>query len=115
MKLIETPQPTLLRARFATVLENLPSVPSVVLPYRAWSRAARLSYFKALFLRVFRHWWLISFKLPMDLDACLVVSLKLTYGRPERRGYDKFRQVKYDKICGVHRSGCVTRQEVRSG
>jgi len=32
MKLIKTPPPTLLRARFATVLDHLPSVPSVVLP-----------------------------------------------------------------------------------
>ncbi len=32
MKLIETPPPTLLRARFATALDHLPSVPSVVLP-----------------------------------------------------------------------------------
>jgi hypothetical protein len=32
MKFIETPPPTLLRARFATVLDHLPSVPSVVLP-----------------------------------------------------------------------------------
>src|SRR5215207_9993575 len=32
MKLIETPPPPLLRARFATVLDHLPSVPSVVLP-----------------------------------------------------------------------------------
>jgi len=32
MKLIETPPPSLLRARFATVLDHLPSVPTVVLP-----------------------------------------------------------------------------------
>jgi hypothetical protein len=32
MKSIKTPPPTLLRARFATVLDHLPSVPSVVLP-----------------------------------------------------------------------------------
>jgi hypothetical protein len=32
MKLIKTPPPTLLRARFATALDHLPSVPSVVLP-----------------------------------------------------------------------------------
>src|SRR6476620_10394750 len=32
MKLIKTPPPPLLRARFATVLDHLPSVPSVVLP-----------------------------------------------------------------------------------
>jgi hypothetical protein len=32
MKLIETPPPTLLRAWFATALDNLPSVPSVILP-----------------------------------------------------------------------------------
>jgi hypothetical protein len=32
MQLIKTPPPTLLRARFATVLVYLPSVPSVVLP-----------------------------------------------------------------------------------
>ena len=32
MKLIKTRLPTLLRARFATVLDHLPSVPSVVLP-----------------------------------------------------------------------------------
>jgi hypothetical protein len=32
MKLIKTPPPSLLRARFATVLGHLPSVPSVVLP-----------------------------------------------------------------------------------
>jgi hypothetical protein len=29
---VKTPSPTLLRARFATVLDYLPSVPSVVLP-----------------------------------------------------------------------------------
>jgi len=34
MQLIKTPPPTLLRARFATVLLHLPSVPSVVLPYK---------------------------------------------------------------------------------
>jgi hypothetical protein len=33
MKLIETPPPPLLRARFATVLDHLPSVPTVVLPF----------------------------------------------------------------------------------
>lgn len=32
MKLIKTPPPTLLRARFAAALNHLPSVPSVVLP-----------------------------------------------------------------------------------
>ena len=35
MQSIKTPPPTLLRARFATVLGHLPSVPSVVLPNRA--------------------------------------------------------------------------------
>ena len=33
--LVKTPPPTLLRARFATVLEHLPSVPSVVLPFES--------------------------------------------------------------------------------
>jgi hypothetical protein len=32
---IKTPPPSLLRARFATVLEHLPSVPSVVLPIKS--------------------------------------------------------------------------------
>ena len=32
MILVKTPPPTLLRAQFATVLDHLPSVPSVVLP-----------------------------------------------------------------------------------
>lgn len=32
MQFIETPPPPLLRARFATVLDHLPSVPTVVLP-----------------------------------------------------------------------------------
>ena len=45
MKLIKTPPPTLLRARFATVLDHLPSVPSVVLPIRAWSKPTGLSFF----------------------------------------------------------------------
>ena len=32
-EMLKTPPPTLLRARFATVLGHLPSVPSVVLPF----------------------------------------------------------------------------------
>ena len=41
MMLIKTPPPTLLRARFATVLDYLPSVPSVVLPNQSPSQKAR--------------------------------------------------------------------------
>jgi hypothetical protein len=42
MQLVKTPLPTLLRARFATVLDHLPSVPSVVLPLKAWPKSAGL-------------------------------------------------------------------------
>lgn len=48
MQFIETPPPSLLRARFATVLDHLPSVPTVVLPILSLVETDRaLSSFKA--------------------------------------------------------------------
>jgi len=41
MILVKTPPPTLLRAQFATVLDHLPSVPSVVLPNMSPTRNGR--------------------------------------------------------------------------
>jgi hypothetical protein len=44
--LVKTPPPSLLRARFATVLETLPSVPTVVLPLSPAQKAGLSSFIR---------------------------------------------------------------------
>ena len=53
MKVIKTPPPSLLRARFATVLEHLPSVPSVVPPQSPTEWSGFPSFYACIY-RMFR-------------------------------------------------------------
>ena len=52
MFLVKTPPPSLLRARFATVLEHLPSVPSVVLPLEPDPKGRAFLRLKPLYIGI---------------------------------------------------------------
>ena len=95
MKSVKTPPPTLLRARFATVPDHLPSVPSVVLPNQSPTEKVGLSCFKPD-----KYWSFVSIQfesISLYLPGSAVFILtELTYAATEN---DKNRQYWYDKFC----------------